>query len=84
MPSGYMTTSFRIMRKDLVVHRAKAVGNYDSERGCRSQLVGHVNGDIEKLMRHWLAWHRLTVYGDLVEPLKELAAALKLRFVQEA
>ncbi|MCX6929970.1 MAG: hypothetical protein NT154_43170, partial [Verrucomicrobia bacterium] len=84
MPAGYMTTSFRVIDNSLVVHRAKSVGNYDSERGCRSQLVGAVNGDIEKLMRHWQAWHRVTVYGDLKEPLKELAGALKLTFVEEA
>ena len=84
MPAGYMTTSFRIMGKNLVVHRAKSVGNYDSERGCRSQLVGDVHGDIEKLMRHWQAWHRVTVYGDITEPLKELAGALGLTFVEEA
>jgi hypothetical protein len=35
-------------------------------------------------MRHWQAWHRVTVYGDLKEPLKELAGALKLTFVEEA
>lgn len=84
MPAGYMTTSFRIMGQSLVVHRAKSVGNYNSERGCRSQLVADVHGDIEKLMRHWHAWHRVTVYGDLKEPLKELAGALKLTFVEEA
>jgi hypothetical protein len=84
MPAGYMTTSFRIMGQSLVVHRAKSIGNYNSERGCRSQLVADVHGDIEKLMRHWHAWHRVTVYGDLKEPLKELAGALKLTFVEEA
>ena len=29
-------------------------------------------------------WHRVTFYGDLREPLKELAAAPKLRLVEEA
>jgi L-fucose isomerase-like protein len=84
MPAGHVTTSFRIVGKNLVLHQAKSVGNYDSERGCRSQLVGDVKGDIEKLMRHWYAWHRVTVYGDVKEPLKELAAALKLGVIEEA
>ncbi|MCX7045624.1 MAG: hypothetical protein NTX50_09100 [Candidatus Sumerlaeota bacterium] len=84
MPEGYMTTSFRIMGKYLVMHQAKSAGNYDSERGCRSQLVGEVKGDIEKLMKHWQAWHRVTVYGDVKEPLKELATALKLTVFEEA
>jgi hypothetical protein len=84
MPAGYLTTSFRIMGKSLVMHQARSAGNYECERGCRSQLVGEVRGDIEKLMRHWQSWHRVTVYGDLKEPLKELAGALKLTFVEEA
>ena len=86
MPDGYMTTTFRTdyRRKTLILHRAKAVGNLDSERGCRSQLVGEVDGDIERLMRHWYAWHRVTVYGDIKEPLVELADALGLKVIEEA
>lgn len=83
MPPGYMTTSFRVVGKTMLVHQAKSVGNYDSERGCRSQLLGEIKGDPEKLMRHWQAWHRVTVYGDIREPLKELAAALKLTVIEE-
>ncbi|MCY2990204.1 MAG: hypothetical protein NTY19_20360 [Planctomycetota bacterium] len=84
MPPGYMTTSFRIVGKTLLIHRAKSAGNFDSERGCRSQLVGDVQGDIEKLMRHWHAWHRVTVYGDIRESLTELGKALRLETVEEA
>lgn len=84
MPVGYLTTSFRIAGNNMIIHQAFATGNYDSERGCRSQLVADVKGDIEKLMRHWHAWHRVTVYGDVKEPLQELAAALKLKVVEEA
>ena len=29
-------------------------------------------------------WHRVTFYGDLLDPVRELAAALKFRFVEEA
>ncbi|MEM2123968.1 MAG: ATPase, T2SS/T4P/T4SS family, partial [Methanolinea sp.] len=32
-------------RKQLVIHQAKAVGNLDADRGCRTQLVGEVRGD---------------------------------------
>jgi hypothetical protein len=84
MPAGYLTTSFRIAGPNLILHQSTSVGNYDSERGCRSQLVGEVKGDIEKLMRYWQCWHRITVYGDIKEPLKELAAALKLKVIEEA
>ena len=88
LPEGYMTTTFRtsIGRKQLVIHRAKAVGNLDSEFGCRTQLLGEVCGDIGKLFHEWdrFGWHRVTVYGDLQEPLSEFGRALGLEIIQEA
>ena len=88
MPEGYMTTSFRtnFARKELVIHQAKAVGNLDSERGCRSQLIGEVRGDIGKLFHQWdhFGWHRVTVYGDVKEPLIEFGKRLGLTTVEEA
>ncbi|MFP4055259.1 MAG: hypothetical protein ACLF0G_00140 [Candidatus Brocadiia bacterium] len=88
LPEGYMTTSFRTRyrSKQMVVHQAKAVGNLDADRGCRTQLVGEVRGDIAKLFAHWdrFGWHRVTVYGDVKEPLVEFAKALGLAVVEEA
>jgi len=88
LPAGYMTTSFRtnFTRKEMVIHQAKAVGNLDSERGCRSQLVGEVRGDIGNLFDQWdrFSWHRVTVFGDVKEPLIEFGKALGLKIVQEA
>jgi len=92
MPSGYMTTSFRtdFHRKTMVIHQAKSVGNYNSPRGCRTQLVGEVRGDIGKLFNHWAGhqgrwnWHRVTVYGDVKEPLMEFGKALGLKVIEEA
>ena len=83
-----MTTSFRTSAraKAMVLHQAKAVGNLDAPRGCRTQLVGEVKGDIEKLFRQWdqFGWHRVTVYGDVKEPLIELAKAMGLKVIEEA
>jgi hypothetical protein len=88
LPEGYMTTSFRtnVAAKTMVIHQAKAVGNLDADRGCRTQLVGEVRGDIGKLFHQWDAfgWHRVTFYGDLKEPLMELGKALGLKVVEEA
>ena len=55
LPEGYMTTSFRtnVAQKKMVIHQAKAVGNLDADRGCRTQLLGEVRGDIGKLFREW-------------------------------
>jgi len=88
LPEGYMTTSFRthFARKQLVIHQAKAVGNLDGERGCRTQLIGEVRGDIGNLFQQWdlFSWHRVTVYGDVREPLIEFAKALGLTIIEEA
>ena len=87
MPEGYMTTSFRtsFARKLMVIHQAKAVGNLDAERGCRTQLVGEVRGDIGRMFDEWdrFGWHRVTVYGDVKEPLMEFGKALGLKIVEE-
>ena len=88
LPEGYMTTSFRtsFARKQMVIHQAKAVGNLDSQRGCRTQLVGEVRGDIGNLFQQWdhFGWHRVTVFGDVKEPLIQFGKALGLEIVEEA
>jgi len=88
LPAGYMTTSFRtnFARKTMVIHQAKSVGNLDAPRGCRTQLVGEVRGDIGKLFDQWdiFGWHRVTVFGDVKEPLIEFGKALGLEVVEEA
>ena len=88
LPSGYMTTSFRtnFARKSMIIHQAKAVGNLDSERGCRTQLIGEVRGDVGNLFDQWdhFSWHRVTVFGDVKEPLIEFGKALGLEVIEEA
>ena len=88
LPQGYMTTTLEIhpVRQEILCHRAKAVDNVVIDRACRTKLAGEVVGDMEKLFTYWdqYGWHRVTFYGDLREPLKDLAAALKFRFVEEA
>jgi L-fucose isomerase-like protein len=87
MPAGYMTTSFRtnVGRKKMVIHQAKAFGTLDSERGCRTKLIAEVRGDIGKLFNQWnqFGWHRVTVYGDVKEPLEEFGKALGLEIIEE-
>jgi len=88
LPGGYMTTSFRTnaARKELILHQAKALGALDSEYGCRTKLIGEVTGDIGKLFDQWdqFGWHRVTVYGDVKEPLTEFGKALGLKVIDEA
>ncbi|MFH1744424.1 MAG: hypothetical protein ABIH23_35930 [bacterium] len=88
LPSGYMTTSFRtnVQRNQMVIHQAKAVGNVESERGCRTKMVAEMRGDIGKTFDQWsrFGWHRVTVYGDVKEPLMEFGKALGLEIIEEA
>ena len=88
MPLGYMTTTleFHPLRKEVIFHQGKAVENVDEDKACRTKLAAEVKGDIEKLMNEWdqWGWHRVTVYGDLKEPVRALADAVKMRFVKEA
>ena len=80
--------SFRanVAAKRMVIHRARAVRNLDADRGCRTQLIGEVRGEIGKLFSQWDAfgWHRVTLYGDVKEPLMEFGKALGLEVVEEA
>jgi hypothetical protein len=88
MPAGCMTTSFRthVGRKELVIHQAKSAGNLVSEHGCRTKVLAEVTGDMEKLFTQWdrFGWHRVTVYGDVKEPLMALGKALGLKVIEEA
>jgi hypothetical protein len=88
LPTGYMTTTveFASFRKELLFHRGKAVDNIIEDRACRTKLAVEPDGDMEKLFTQWdrYGWHRVTVYGDLKEPLIEIAKMLKWKVVEEA
>jgi hypothetical protein len=83
-----MTTSVEVSeaRKEILLHRAKAVGNDPDDRACRTKLVAEPVGDFEKLFRMWdvWGWHRVTFYGDLEGPVRGLADALGWTVVAEA
>jgi L-fucose isomerase-like protein len=88
LPAGYMTTTveFGAFQKEMLIHRGKAVDNIIEDRACRTKLAVEPDGDIEKLFTQWdrYGWHRVTVYGDLKEPLLEIAKMLKWNVVEEA
>jgi hypothetical protein len=87
LPVGYKVTTLEIHpgRREILCHQAKAVENVIEDRACRTKLASEVEGDMEKLFTFWdqYGWHRVTFYGDLWEPVKELAAALHFKFVAE-
>ncbi len=88
LPLGYMTTTveFGSFRKELLFHRGKAVANIIEDRACRTKLAVEPDGDFEKLFTQWdrYGWHRVTVYGDLKEPLFEIAKMLGWKIAEEA
>jgi L-fucose isomerase-like protein len=88
LPVEYMTTTveFGSHRKELLFHRGKAVENIIEDRACRTKLAVEPDGDFEKLFTQWdrFGWHRVTVYGDLKEPLFEIARMLKWTVTEEA
>lgn len=88
MPVGYMTTTVELdsNRKTILFHRGKAVANVPDDRACRTKLAVEPVGDIEKLYTEWdqWGWHRVTVYGDLKEPIFALADAMGWKVLEEA
>ena len=88
LPTGYMTTTVELgaFCKELLFHRGKAVDNIIEDRACRTKLAVEPEGDIEQLFTQWdrFGWHRVTVYGDLKEPLFEIAKMLKWKITEEA
>jgi hypothetical protein len=88
LPVGYMTTTLKVNndRKEIIFHRAKAMENDPDDRACRTKLCAEPIGDLEKLFAFWdqWGWHRVTFYGDLKEPVYDLADALGYTIVEEA
>jgi hypothetical protein len=88
LPAGYMTTTVEVSepRKEILLHRAKSVGNDPDDRACRTKLVAEPVGDFEKLFAQWdkWGWHRVTFFGDLASPVRALAAEIGWTVVDEA
>ena len=88
LPLGYMTTTLEIeaTRREIVIHQGKSVENVDEDKACRTKLAALVKGDMEKLLGHWdrWGWHRVTFFGDIREPVLELAKALNCKVTEEA
>jgi hypothetical protein len=88
LPLGYMTTTveFAPERKQILFHQGKSVENDPNDRACRTKLAAEPVGDFEKLFTQWdqWGWHRVTVYGDLKEPVFALADAMGWSVLEEA
>ncbi len=87
LPLGYLTTTveFEQSRREIIFHQGRALANDPNDRACRTKLAVEPIGDIEKLFAEWdqWGWHRVTFYGDLREPLYDLAGAQGWQVVEE-
>lgn len=87
LPVGYLTSTMEVFpdRQEILFHQGIAAENVVIDRACRTKLGCEVSGDIDKLLLGWSnGWHRVTFYGDLREPVKELANALQFKLIEEA
>ncbi|MBN2001354.1 hypothetical protein JW935_27665 [candidate division KSB1 bacterium] len=88
LPVGYLTTTLQIRpdTKEILLHQAKTVDNDPDDRACRTKLCAEPLGDMEKLFTMWdqWGWHRVTFYGDIKEPVYDLAEHLGWKVVEEA
>ena len=87
LPLGRLTTTIKFLpgTRTLLFHQGVAVENVDLDKACRTKLAVEVKGDIQKLFNGWQGgWHRVTYYGDLREPVREMCRVLGVRFVEEA
>lgn len=87
LPEGYLTSTLEInpVTRQVLFHQAISSGNCDSDLACRTKLRAVIKGDLEKLTENWsMGWHRVTVYGDLKEPIAELCGRLKFEMIFEA
>jgi len=94
MPLGEVVTAVQIhfMRDPplLVIHQGKAVAHIDREEGCRTKLA--VETDAKRIFSNWnrrggwilpAHWHRVVVYGDWREHLKDLATLMRMEIFEE-
>lgn len=86
VPAGYLVTTLQIRPPEILIHRARVTGNDLADRACRTKICAEPLGDFERLYRFWdlWGWHRVTVYGDLLEPVQEWAKLMGWRVVLEA
>jgi len=88
MPLGELTTTleFDPDTKKVILHQARTVDNIDEDKACRTKLAAVVKGDLNKLFNYWdtWGWHRVTFYGDLQRPVRNMAALLGFEVIEEA
>ena len=87
MPPGEVLTTIKInvLAQKMAIHQAESEGSMETDRGCRTKLVGKAN--IVKILENWdfdtFGWHRVTFFGDFRKQFSEFAKLSKLSIVEE-
>ena len=87
MPSGEVLTTIKInvLAQKMAIHQAESEGSMETDRGCRTKLVGKAN--ITTILENWdfdtFGWHRVTFFGDFRKHFSEFAKLTKLDIVEE-
>ncbi len=84
LPANESLTTFIVegTEKWAAMHSSSAVGNAESDCGCRTKLVASCAA--ENLLINWMPqWHRVTVYGDYRRLLTQLLRMKGFRVVDE-
>ncbi len=88
MPLKELTTTveFDAARREVILHQAVTVENVDEDMACRNKLAAEVKGDVYKLLNEWdqWSWHRVTYFGDYKQAVRNVAALLSFKVVEEA
>ncbi|RJS85278.1 hypothetical protein CW706_01670 [Candidatus Bathyarchaeota archaeon] len=88
MPLGEIVTTTKINTKEkaLCIHQGRTVANVEEDKACRTKLAVEVN--VQKILENWnmkvdFGWHRVTFYGDWRRCVKDLAALLGMKIIEE-
>ena len=87
LPPNEMVTTvkFNVLERKMAIHQGRTIGNVDEERACRTKLVVETNA--KKILENYryplFGWHRVTIYGDFRDDLKDLAKLIGFEIVEE-
>jgi len=86
MRKGEKVTQAILTQPDqLLYFTGEIIDTPDTDRGCRTKITVHVDGDAEKLWKNWShGLHRVTCYGNIREDLKRFCHLKNIQLIDEA
>ena len=86
MPKGQQATQALLVGTDrLLYFTGEIVDAPDVDRGCRTKITVKIDGDAEKLWKHWSnGLHRSTCLGNITKDLQRFCRFTSIEMVNEA